>query len=372
MVTHVEQPAGKRRVGRAYNRRNLLGPPDEELPLLALRVGILRSVEATIPRRHLPVEPAHHAARRDLQLRQRVGPQHLRNEAQQQPVVVEHLLKVGHLPPTVDGVAMEAAAELVVDAACGHPLGRHDRMRTGHRVARAIRRTQQQFQAHNVRKLWRAAKAPVLPIGARHQLDDRPLDVARIRCRCASAPLLARNRRGDLGRGGHNLFPLLCPGPMDALQHLPPARPTVARIRREVGAGKEGLPVWHQEDIERPPALLREQLTGRHVDPVHIRPLLAVHLHRNEMPVLNLRDRRVLERLMLHHVAPVTGRIADRDQQRLALRPCPLKGLVAPRKPVHRVARMLPQIEARLFCQSVGHVAHCFFGRQAEVAVSQS
>ena len=36
MVTHLEQPAGKRRVGRAYNRRNLLGPPDEELPLLAL------------------------------------------------------------------------------------------------------------------------------------------------------------------------------------------------------------------------------------------------------------------------------------------------------------------------------------------------
>ena len=277
-----------------------------------------------------------------------------------------------HLPPTVDGVAVEAAAELVVDAPCGHPLGRHDRMRTGHRVARAVGRTQQQFQAHHIRKLRRAAKATVLPISAGHQLHHRPLQVARIRCRCASAPLLARNRRGDLGRGGHHLFPLLCPGPMDALQHLTPARPTVARVRREVGASKEGLPVWHQEDIERPPALLCEKLTGRHVDPVYIRPLLSIHLHRHKMPVLNLSDRWVLEGLMLHHMAPVTGRIADRDQQRLALRPSPLEGLFAPWKPVHRVARMLPQIEARLVRQPVGHRLHRFLGRQARVVTSQS
>src|SRR5690606_22975010 len=40
--------------------------------------------------------------------------------AEQERVVVEHLLEVGHDPAGVDGVAGEAAAELVVDAAAGH------------------------------------------------------------------------------------------------------------------------------------------------------------------------------------------------------------------------------------------------------------
>jgi hypothetical protein len=45
---------------------------------------------------------------------------------EQLPLVVEHLLEVRHAPPGVDAVAVEAAAELVVDAAPGHlPTAEH-------------------------------------------------------------------------------------------------------------------------------------------------------------------------------------------------------------------------------------------------------
>ena len=40
--------------------------------------------------------------------------------AGEQRVVVEHLLEVGHQPARVDGIAREAAADLVVDAAARH------------------------------------------------------------------------------------------------------------------------------------------------------------------------------------------------------------------------------------------------------------
>ena len=41
-------------------------------------------------------------------------------EAAEEGVIVEHLLKVGNEPVAVGGVAVEAAAKLVVHAAEGH------------------------------------------------------------------------------------------------------------------------------------------------------------------------------------------------------------------------------------------------------------
>ena len=58
------------------------------------------------------------------------------------------------------------------------------------------------------------------------------------------------------------------------------------------------------------------RLGGRHVDRVDVRPLLAVDLDRDEVGVELRGGRRVLERLVRHHVAPVAGRVADREQHR--------------------------------------------------------
>src|SRR5581483_6015642 len=65
------------------------------------------------------------------------------------------------------------------------------------------------------------------------------------------------------------------------------------------------------------------------------------------------RGRLVGERLALHHVAPVTGGVADRDEQRLPFRPSPLQSLRTPRIPVDRVRRVLEEVGARLLRQPV-------------------
>ena len=59
-------------------------------------------------------------------------------------------------------------------------------------------------------------------------------------------------------------------------------------------------------------------------------------------------DLGVLERLVLHHVAPVAGGVADREEDRLVLASCRLEGLLTPRVPVDGVVGMLEQVGALL------------------------
>src|SRR5439155_13735878 len=62
---------------------------------------------------------------------------------------------------------------------------------------------------------------------------------------------------------------------------------------------------------------------------------------------------RILERLSLHDVAPVTGGVADREQDRAILGARALERLVAPRVPVDGIARMLLQVWRRLVGEAV-------------------
>ena len=64
---------------------------------------------------------------------------------------------------------------------------------------------------------------------------------------------------------------------------------------------------------------------------------------------------RVLERLVRHHVAPVAGRVADRDEQRAVLVARPRERLLAPRLPVDRVVLVLQQVRRALAREAVRH-----------------
>src|ERR1700690_772392 len=61
-----------------------------------------------------------------------------------------------------------------------------------------------------------------------------------------------------------------------------------------------------------------------------------------------------LERLTFHDMAPMAGGVADAQKNRLVFRPRPGKGLVAPGKPVDRIAGVLEQIGRFLAGQTVG------------------
>ena len=121
----------------------------------------------------------------------------------------------------------------------------------------------------------------------------------------------------------------------------------VPRLRRVVRAAEERLTLGREKDGHRPAAVPRERDDRVHVQRVDVGPLLAVDLDADEALVHQRRRRLVLERLVLHDVAPVAGRVADGEQDRLVLRARLREGLVAPRVPVDRVVRVLEEVRAR-------------------------
>ena len=71
----------------------------------------------------------------------------------------------------------------------------------------------------------------------------------------------------------------------------------------------------------RPAAAPGEHLHRVHVDLIQIRPLFAVDFNVDEELVHQAGDLFILERLALHHMTPVTGGVADAQQDRLILLP---------------------------------------------------
>ena len=89
----------------------------------------------------------------------------------------------------------------------------------------------------------------------------------------------------------------VCQSCCDLLQHLQETRPAVAVVRREIGAAEERLQVRREKDVQRPAALAGRGLHERHVDLVHVRPLLAVHFDADEMLVEKRGDLLVSRRI---------------------------------------------------------------------------
>ena len=166
-----------------------------------------------------------------------------------------------------------------------------------------------------------------------------------------TAPSRARVPLGALA----DLLAFALEGVDDRFHHHPEARHAAAVVRREVGAAVEGHAVGVEEDGHRPAAVAGHRLHRLHVDRVDVGALLAVDLDADEVLVHVGGGRLVLEGLALHHVAPVAGRVADREQDRPVLASRPRQRLVAPRVPVDGVVAVLQEIGAGLLGKSVAH-----------------
>ena len=90
------------------------------------------------------------------------------------------------------------------------------------------------------------------------------------------------------------------------------SRKAVAIGRREIRAAIKRRAVRREKHGHGPATVARERLHGLHIDVIDVGPLLAVDLHVDEVPIHQRRRIAVLERLALHHVTPVTRRVADR------------------------------------------------------------
>ena len=198
-------------------------------------------------------------------------------------LVIEHLLEVRKEPHPVRAVAVEPAPEVVPDAAAADRAERGDGHRAEVVLARLAPAAEEEQGVVRRREFRGRPEAPELGVEALAEGGGRRRDVrlaervARLGCReRADVPSQFRGGAPD-GLG------VLAPegaDPLGEVQHPEAAAP---RLAREVGAHPERLArVRREERRQRPPAAPGRREHGGHVDAVHVRPLLAVHLDADE------------------------------------------------------------------------------------------
>ena len=253
---------------------------------------------------------------------------------------------------------MEATAELVVDAAASHAAqGVKDHVQIA-LVAAAVVCAQEQVEGRGVRKFGRLTDAAVVRVvGPGECVGGVERQGRRRRCGAGRLCVGLLQGRHHLLDGALHVLVLFAVGLGDGEQQAREARHPVAVLRREVRPAVERLALGSQEDGHRPAAVTGEHLHRVHVDVVDVGPLLAVDLDVDEVLVHQPRDLRVLERLALHDVTPVTGRVADAEQDGLVLPLRRLRRLGSPGVPIDRIVRVLTQVGTRFVDQAVGHCA---------------
>jgi hypothetical protein len=257
----------------------------------------------------------------------------------------------------------EAAAEVIVDPPGGHPPERVDDDPgvggAGRAVGGGLPRggAEEQAKSDRVGELRCAAEATVDGVVAGAEGGGRRVEPGHARIAWSVARRGGRlaDRPGDLGGLSQRLAPAVVPGVDDRAEHLTETRHAAMRIGRPVGAGEERLERGGEEHAHRPPRPAGEELHRLHVDRVDVGAFLAVDLDRDEMGVEEGGDACVLEALVGHHMAPVAGRIPDRQEDRLVLADGAGERLRAPRLPGDGLLDMLEEIRARRTGEAVGH-----------------
>ena len=275
-------------------------------------------------------------------------------QPQEPRLVVQHLLEVRHLPAVVDRVAGESTTEVVV-----HPAGRHGVERGLDHRRRPTRAGAGQVADHEVEVLRRrelrrpTEPAPLVVVCPSERLESEVEHLGTDDVVSGGEGAGTAEGLGELCRLGAEVVAPVPPGVVDGVEEVEEARHPVPGFGWEVGAAVERPSVVVQEDGHRPAAAPRQCLHRVHVDGVDVGSLLAVDLDVDEALVHDPGRVDVLEGLVCHHMAPVTGGVPDRQEHR-DIAPDGLgERLVAPRPPVDGVVGVLAQVGAGFLGQSV-------------------
>ncbi len=252
---------------------------------------------------------------------------------------------------------MESATQLIV-----HTTQRHFAEGEQDHIERLLissfeEVSQQKIVDAGTRKFRRAAKPAMFRIehaaksvkGSLQNFFTRRGGTARVRHFCIFAELLKH-----LNAGLFHALPILPPGASQILENRSKSRTAIAIVRREIGAAKEWPPFRREKYRHRPSASAGRSLHEKHIDSIDVRPLLAVHFHRDEIFIQNLGDFLIFERLALHDVAPVAGGVSDGKKDGFVFARRFGEGLVAPRVPIHGIVRVLQKIGALFLSETIG------------------
>ena len=261
-------------------------------------------------------------------------------------IVVEHFFKMRHEPSLVGRIARIAAAEMIVDAAFGHFGQRQfDEIAVG-RVGQPRAGAPEQFENGRIRKFRRPGEAAMDGVDEAGDLRRETSNCARLIPPppprrtfgkfVADDVCILRDPRGLRAKGFGNRF-----------QHAHEGRPAIVRDLGKISAAPERFASWRQEHGQGPAAAFAKSVQSRHINMIDIGALLAIDLDVHEKLVHHGRGRFVLKTFMRHHMAPMAGGIADREQNRLIYRLRFRERRRAPHPPMHGILGVLQKIRAR-------------------------
>ena len=368
----------------AQRRFRFLQSPGEIIAVILHRIiRILRSVKAAMRAVAEPfVHPADDVARH---LREKFLPGRLISVHivfQQLRIVVTHLLEMRHDPALVHRIAMEAARQLVINTAPRHLLQSVNENRAQlFTISLVIARV---VTARVVTGLCPvqagyspASKLPSTNVLIHNQIERRRMRKFRSTSKSAihlvkhlprrfhnrinyrSRYLARRKRLRPRDRALHHLCllqhlaVLLAISLSNRKQHALETGPPVCVRRREVSPAIKWLAVRSKKRRKRPSTLPRQRGHRDLIPAVNIRTLVAIHLHCDVMLIHNRRHFRIVIRLAIHHMTPMTPDRADIQKHRLVGQPSLRESLLPKLMPLNGLMHSRPQIGRRSAGQSV-------------------
>ena len=151
------------------------------------------------------------------------------------------------------------------------------------------------------------------------------------------------------------LLPAILPRVQNSNDYFVKTRHAVFTLRRPIRPAEEGLQVRCEKNRHRPATSTGHHLYGLHVDLIEIRTFFAIDFDADKVLIESRGDRVAFETFVLHHVAPMTCRIANRKEDRFLLILRSSQCFVRPRMPVNRIVFVLQEVGARFVSETVGH-----------------
>src|SRR5438105_13045751 len=136
----------------------------------------------------------------------------------------------------------------------------------------------------------------------------------------------------------------LLPRRRDSFQYLRKTGVAVSIYRRKISSADEWFQIGREPDTHRPTTAAGCRLDEGHVNAIDIRPFFTIDFDVHKLAIHDRGRLFVLERLVCHHVAPVTVRITDREKDRLVLATGVSEWFFAPGITIDRIMRVLTKI----------------------------
>ena len=227
-----------------------------------------------------------------------------------------------HLPVAVDGVAVKGAAELIAHAARRHLVEAEVNFLQQRRVAAAHALVEQERQQFGVKELRLAAEAAIITVKGARPLAGGIFTGIEPGVLGRAGRLVRRivEQPGAVGlRIGNDGVALVAPGAGDAVQHLEETRVAALGGGGEIAGGEYRHAVRRQDKQRRVAASPRHRQHDVAEMAVEIGALLAVDEDADIIPPERLDDAGIFQGGARQHMAPMTGSIAEGEENQLVI-----------------------------------------------------